>query len=850
MPLSNPMQEQEKRPTDGTGWSRNQRTACRRCHARKVRCDAANGEPCSGCRSSGTPCIAHEKRRRNRGPARPITMPVLLPSPSIDSRSTATVDSAIDGAPWTATPTPHMRERDLDYCRTTGRKSTPITAKSPTALKQQHQQQPLPRPRPVSQNAEEVGQAAAVLSSLSTIVNVSAADKENATASDHGPVHINDNDADDHGVPPSSTDTPATITAKPDANDGKRHLIEMLSQEDIENRVMQRGVRIVFVGQEYSNVHYLIRQRARRASASVHHFPSNQISRKYTSHELDRIPREAFELPPKAVVDALLAAYFRYVHPGFPVLDKAAFMGQYRRRDPLNPLSLLVLQAVLMVGAHVYRDDGSLSSKGVEAETHIALLQDRAPLKAAFFRRAKMLFDARFEWNRDVVVQAALLMMWHSEGVEDIGANSYYWVGVAARTALGLGMHRDTRASTLIAHDKRLWRRLWWILVQFDVIVSLSYGRPMAINLAESDVPELVPEELADIVTDDGHEDCGIDGEYLIHQMHLCCIIAHTLRDRFGLQVPADRRRKALVDADQRLAVWMARLPLYLRCKPDGKASSPWSAMLHLTYNNFLILLHRPPPMPTCFTNATSQENMGICSAAAGTIVSLLEAVAARGELQFLNIFAVDALLTTLIQLSAEIRMANPILAGHAMQRFDSAMDILRRLSGIWLNAEIILRLFEDSSERTRAELLIGKGESRSAATGQTNSSANTNANGIPHEGSNGGSHGGGRAIYTSTAASQGPTYDPSDLGRSSGHETSVTAAAYSPHPPQGPVTPGGTSVPMDSLQPLVLSSSASMQQQQLVPMNEQLDWTSLYWENSGFSSLSPFSDMPMYLSL
>ena len=773
-----------------------------------------------------------------RGPARPSTMPVLLPSPS--------VDSAANGAPWTATPTPHMRERDLDYC-TTGRKSAPITAKSPTALKvQQQQQQPLPRPRPVSQNAEEVGQAAAVLSSLSAIGNTGTVDKDTVTTSDHDAAHIDDHGTAEPGVPPASKDIPAAMAAKPDASDGKRHLIEMLSQEDIEDRVMQRGVRIVFVGQEYSNVHYLIRQRARRASASVHHFPSNQISRKYTSHELDRIPREAFELPPKAVVDALLAAYFRYVHPGFPVLDKAAFMGQYRRRDPLNPLSLLVLQAVLMVGAHVYRDDGSLSSRGVEAETHSALLQDRAPLKAAFFRRAKMLFDARFEWNRDVVVQAALLMMWHSEGVEDIGANSYYWVGVAARTALGLGMHRDTRASTLIAHDKRLWRRLWWILVQFDVIVSLSYGRPMAINLAESDVPELVPEELANMVTEDGHEDCGIDGEYLIHQMHLSCIVTHTLRDRFGLHVPADRKRQALVDADQRLAVWMARLPVSLRCKPDGKASSPWSAMLHLTYNNFLILLHRPPPMPTCFTNATSQENMGICSAAAGTIVSLLEAVAARGELRFLNIFAVDALLTTLIQLSAEIRMANPILAGHAMQRFDSAMDILRRLSGIWLNAEIILRLFEDSSERTRAELLIGKGESRSAATGQTSSSASAN---VPHGESSGSTNTGMRAVYTCGAASEGPTYAPSDLGRSS-HEMSSTAAAYSPHPSHRPETPGGTGVPMDNLQPLVLSSSVSMQQQQLVPMNEQLDWTSLYWENSGFSSVSPFSDMPMYLSL
>ena len=184
-------------------------------------------------------------------------------------------------------------------------------------------------------------------------------------------------------------------------------------------------------------MNYLIRHRAR--NEAVHHFPADHISRQYTSHELDRIPREAFTMPCQAVVDELLEKYFRYVNPGFPVLDEQIFMSQYRNRDPLNPPSLLVLQAVLLVGAHVSRNR-----------------PDRDELKTAFFRRAKMLFDARFEWNRDVVVQAALLLTWHSEGVEDIGANSYYWVGVAARTAQGLGMHRDTGPSTLVPHDKRL----------------------------------------------------------------------------------------------------------------------------------------------------------------------------------------------------------------------------------------------------------------------------------------------------------------------------------------------------------------------------------------------------------
>lgn len=329
----------------------------------------------------------------------------------------------------------------------------------------------------------------------------------------------------------------------------------------------------------------MIRHRAR--NEAVHHFPANQISRQFVCHEIDRIPKEAFTLPSPAVVDELLEHYFRYVNPGFPILDEEVFMSQYRGRDPLNPPSLLVLQAVLMVGAHVSRQR-----------------PDRDELKAAFFRRAKMLFDARFEWNRDVVVQAALLLTWHSEGVEDIGANSYFWVGVAARTAMGLGMHRDTGPSTLVGTDKRLWRRLWWILVQFDVTVSLSYGRPQAINLDDCDVPPLRPSDF-DVPRE------SIDVDFVIHQTDLCSIISGVIRERFGLKVPAPRKREALRLADRLLAEWMGNLPRRLKGLPGDTSRSPWAIMLHVNYNNFLILLHRPSPKPATLATVVKQDDMG-----------------------------------------------------------------------------------------------------------------------------------------------------------------------------------------------------------------------------------------------
>lgn len=241
----------------------------------------------------------------------------------------------------------------------------------------------------------------------------------------------------------------------------KRHLAEFIGQEDLNEKPIGIGVRLLYVGTDVSNLHFLVRQRER--SRGVYHFPSLQLSRRFTAYEPNLILPDAFVLPDKPLVDELIKAYFELVAPGFPIIDESVFMAQYNSRNPEDPPSLLVLHAMLLVGAHVSKQ-----------------LPERDALKAMFFRRAKLLFDARHERDRLFVTQAALLLTWHSDGAEDITANCWHYVGIAARTATGLGMHRDVGPSKLVTLDKRTWRRVWWVLVQLDVLISLSYGRPQS----------------------------------------------------------------------------------------------------------------------------------------------------------------------------------------------------------------------------------------------------------------------------------------------------------------------------------------------------------------------------------
>ncbi len=114
--------------------------------------------------------------------------------------------------------------------------------------------------------------------------------------------------------------------------------------------------------------------------------------------------RGAFELPSQAVQDELIDLFFTWVAPILPVIQKADFMRRYR--DPLNPPSLLLLQAVFIA---VSRFSGQRATgDGAGTESRI------------FFGRAKALYDAGYEQDPVTIVQALVLMSWYWHGPQGL----------------------------------------------------------------------------------------------------------------------------------------------------------------------------------------------------------------------------------------------------------------------------------------------------------------------------------------------------------------------------------------------------------------------------------------------
>lgn len=137
-----------------------------------------------------------------------------------------------------------------------------------------------------------------------------------------------------------------------------------------------------------------------------------------------------------------------------------------------------------------------------------------------------------------------------------------------------------------------------------------------------------------------------------------------------------------------------------------------WAASLHLTYNNFLILLHRPHPRATKRSDDHGPNDSDICSSAASAVASIFEEMRQKDQIKYLWISDINALFTAMIQVSVELRFSNPVLAINALRRFDSTLFSLRMLAEYWINAESILRLFEESSH-VQHGIRLGKGRSK-----------------------------------------------------------------------------------------------------------------------------------------
>ncbi|KAI1360508.1 fungal-specific transcription factor domain-containing protein [Xylaria arbuscula] len=493
------------------------------------------------------------------------------------------------------------------------------------------------------------------------------------------------------GVPPT---TLTDAQARKEEVDNDTYVNLVMKPKFTRAPITEAG-RVAFLG-ESSNLTLLVHDR-QGASDVVHYpLPENVRGSRARLTELDNIEidilhrRGAFLLPPRQLCDELIEAYFKWVHPIVPVLNRTRFMKQYQ--DPGNPPSLLLLQAILLAGSRVCQNQQLMDANG-----------STTPAALTFYKRAKALYDANYEDDRVTIVQSLLLMGWYWEGPEDVTKNVFYWSRVALIVAQGSGMHRSVEGSQLSATDKRLWKRIWWTLFTRDRSVAVALGRPCNINLEDCDVEMLTEEDFIE----DEPDNIGVFApdpihvQFFLQYVKLCEIMGLVLSQQYSV-ASRGRRQNAidLTHSDMALADWLQNCPKVVYWEMPRHHF--WSALLHANYYTTLCLLHRahmPPNMnshsQSRFPDESAYPSRTIAFQAAGMVTSIIENLSAHEELRYCPAFIVYSLFSALIMHVYQMRSPVSSIQRVTHDRIRTCMDALKEVSKVWLVGKMVYTLFE-----------------------------------------------------------------------------------------------------------------------------------------------------------
>lgn len=378
-----------------------------------------------------------------------------------------------------------------------------------------------------------------------------------------------------------------------------------------------------------------------------------------TDIEILRI-QQVTELPPRAVRESLLDAFWTRCYPWTPVVERSWI----NERSP-GTTSLLLQHAIFLAGSRVSAPVPNYPSED-------------------FYKKARLLFWMGAEDDPIInVASACLLQWWNPEGPERVSLDtSGFWVRVCVGLAYQVGLHREPQPGK---PDAGLRKRIWWSLVLRDCLINAGHGRPRAIDLKLADVSPISvldfdgATSFADLFSAYVGISCILGRLTCIMKILRLTSAPGDLTQSYLRKQGLQEQKKSLED---RLFRWLKTLPDHLQlCKAtEGRPLKPYSfeaRQIHVQYFTVLVILNRPLDPKLAPSTASLL--------ASSYIAGIFEDFMARDELRYLGpIFTFYCLTAGMAQLSC-YRYSE--IVGLAEQDFDILARALEELSKRWPTA-------------------------------------------------------------------------------------------------------------------------------------------------------------------
>lgn len=178
-----------------------------------------------------------------------------------------------------------------------------------------------------------------------------------------------------------------------------------------------------------------------------------------SSHPSPSIP---FALSSLSQLEPFVDAYFSLYHCSYPIIHEATFRAQFMEVIP-RPTSN-TWQVLLYVVAAL----GAFTAAVTPTDVDLALF------KAA---KARLTIDV-LETGSLILVQALTLSSNYLQK-RNKPNSGYNYLGLARRTAMGIGLHKEFPTSKASPLAMEMRRRVWYCLYIFDVGAIITFSRPL-----------------------------------------------------------------------------------------------------------------------------------------------------------------------------------------------------------------------------------------------------------------------------------------------------------------------------------------------------------------------------------
>jgi hypothetical protein len=187
----------------------------------------------------------------------------------------------------------------------------------------------------------------------------------------------------------------------------------------------------------------------------------------------------------------ILDAYFMRVHLRYPFLDRKDILERHANRftqdnrSPQDQYGTFKMYMIYAIGATMLK---------------LTEQYDYTPPENFFMTALQYISAARESHSVHNIEAMTLLVLYNLRSPSNSGI--WYMMGLAMRTCVDLGLHREAHYGNVPPYEGQLRRRLFWTVYFLERVIAVSLGRPYSI--ADRDIDASLPLEIDDTVRDDG----------------------------------------------------------------------------------------------------------------------------------------------------------------------------------------------------------------------------------------------------------------------------------------------------------------------------------------------------------